>query len=227
MAPQQETKFNTSFIPKKPVSSVSGTTIKKKGPELLTIIGLFIFFLSVLGAAGVYVWQYQIQNTIDNQIESLRKARAEFDEKTLAEATRLNERIKAVKSLLDNHVAPSNIFSLLEDTTLPTVSYNNFQYSTNEDDTIDISASGNAAGFESVVLQSDELGMSDFRDVIFSNVQPNENGQTVGFTLNANIDKSIVLYKNNIEETLSSEPEIFDSEDESASARSEFKNIFE
>jgi len=221
----QEIKYNTSFIPKKPVSSPSGSSFRKKGPGLMSIIGMFFFFLSILGVAGVIGWKIQTEKTIEWQQDQLRIARSQFDERTIAEATRLNQRINSVKTLLDNHVAPSNIFSLIESKILRTVSFNSLKYATNEDGTINITATGKAAGFESVVLQSDELGQSDFRDVIFSNVQPDDSGQTVGFSMNSSIEKNIVLYKNNIKPRGNDDLNVFDTEEESASENSDVTNI--
>ena len=51
----------------------------------------------------------------DSTIEELKEARDSFDEDTIAAATRLNERINAVKDLLNNHKAPSAILMFLED----------------------------------------------------------------------------------------------------------------
>jgi hypothetical protein len=194
MGPQQETKYTTSFIPKKPVS-IPKISVTKRGPNIISAIGAFIFLGSIIASAGTYYWKYDIEKKIESQIQTLQSARREFDERTIAEATRLNDRLNAVKTLLDNHKAPSNIFSLLEDLTLTTIRFNNLDYRTEQDGSIKISGSGSGRGFESVVLQSDEFGMSGhFRDAIFSNVQTNE--QTgVTFSFAASLNGDIVLYK--------------------------------
>ena len=193
MAPQ-ETKFNTSFIPKKnPVSSYNSSGIEKRGPSLLSMIGMFIFGVTILGSAAVFIWRGRVEAQIENQVSTLRAAREQFDERLVAEATRLNKRIDAVKTLLDNHVAPTIIFGILEELTLKTVSYNNFSFSMSDDGKILVQGSGEAESIESVVLQSDELGASDFRDVLFDNVQPTNDGN-VTFSVEASIDKSIILF---------------------------------
>ena len=227
----QNTKFNTSFIPKKSVSTSSGSSsggvkFKKKGPNLLSIIGLLIFLAAVVSTAGVYLWQDQVEKQIDDQIENLRQARSEFDEQTVANATRLNERIIAVKNILDNHTAPSNIFATLEDIILKSVRLRNFTYNSNEDGNIKVSGDGNAAGYESVVQQSDELGYTgNFRDVVFSNVQTIEN-QTVNFSFSSVIDSSLFLYSKNLSNEFSNgnDLEVFDEEADNASG---VNNIFE
>lgn len=235
MAAQQETKFNTSFIPKKTTGTSSrrgGTTgepFGKKGASLFGTIGLFIFLISLLAAGGVYGWTYKIKDDIGKQLETLQLARGQFDERTIAEATRLNKRISAVRKLLDNHIASSAIFAILEKQTLHTVGFNSFQYASQDDGTISISGSGEAASYESVVLQSDKMGNSDFRDVLFDNVQPSSDGEGVGFSMGAAIGENIVLYKNHVDQVFNQHEEGDRGDEEDDSENDDivsFNNLF-
>ncbi len=207
MDSQQGQKYTTSFIPRKAVAVANTPYVKSGGPGILTIIGLFVFFGAILSAGGVYLWKIQTQRTIESQIASLKKSRDEFDQKTLAAATRLNERIIAVKNLLDNHKSPSQIFSVIEEKVLKNVRLRNLTYSTDVDGTVKIKSSGSAAGFEAVVLQSDELGETGlFKDVLFSEVQTAAQG-LVTFSLSANLDPKSVLYRKKFESLNSAIPQ--------------------
>lgn len=188
-------KYTTSFIPRKAVAVPNTPYVKSGGPSLLSIIGFFIFIVSLLSAGGVYVWKIQTMRNIDSQIADLKKAKESFDEKTIAAATRLNDRIKAVKTLLDEHKSPSQVFEVLQKVTLETVRFKNLAYTTATDGKINIKASGVANDFESVVLQSDQLGVTGlFKDVLFSEVQ--SAGQNlVTFSLTANLEPQSVLYR--------------------------------
>lgn len=189
-------KYTTSFIPKKPVAIPTTGYSKSSGPKVMTVIGMFVFLASLLLGAGVYLWKIQINSSITAQIESLKKSRAEFDNDTLAAATRLNERINVTKSLLEKHKAPSEILELLEDNILVTVRLKNLSYSTQADGTIQISGAGSAAGFKSVILQSNEMGKTGLlRDVMFADVQSTA-GNLVSFSLNSLVEEKVVLYKN-------------------------------
>lgn len=189
-------KYTTSFIPKKPVAVPTAGFSKSSGPKIMTIVGMFIFLSSLLLSAGVYLWKIQINSSITGQIASLKKSRDEFDKDTLAAATRLNERINVTKNLLDKHKSPSKVLELLEDITLVTVRLKNLTYATQADGTIQISGAGSAAGFKSVILQSNEMGKTGLlRDVMFSDVQ-STTGNLVGFTLNSLLEEKVVLYKN-------------------------------
>lgn len=198
-------KYTTSFIPKKPVAVPTAGYGRSSGPRIMTLIGMFVFLASILLGAGVYLWKVQINSSIVAQIESLKKSRAEFDNDTLAAATRLNERINVAKNLLDKHKAPSEALELLEDTTLVTVRLKNFTYATQADGTIKISGAGAANGFKSVILQSNEMGKTGLlRDVMFSDVQSIA-GNLVSFTLNSLLEEKVVLYKNKFNTQFSSD----------------------
>ena len=190
----EQTKFTTSFIPKKPVSpTVAGY---KTSSNYLTIITVAIFLGTLVFGAGVFAYKLTIEQQIASQIEDLTKAKSEFDVNFIKEATRLNTKIIAVKTLIDNHKAPSAVLDLLQETTLETVRFNNLKYSTDKTKgTINIDASGVGSGYPSIVLQSDEFGKTGaLKDVVFSSVQPNETG-LVTFSFKSGLDPALVLYR--------------------------------
>lgn len=198
-------KYTTSFIPKKPVAIPTAGYSRSAGPKIMTMIGVFVFFASLLLGAGVYLWKIQINSSITAQIESLRKSRDEFDKGTIEAATRLNERINVAKNLLEKHKAPSRMFELLEDITLVTVRLKNLTYSTEADGSIKISGGGVASGFKSVILQSNEMGKTgSLRDVMFSEVQ-SISGNLVSFTLNSMLEEKVVLYKSKFDNQFTTE----------------------
>ncbi len=194
----QGKKYTTSFIPRKAVAVPNTPYVKTGGPSLLSLIGFFVFIGAALSAGGVYVWKIQTERTIAAQIETLKKARAEFDENTIKAATRLNDRINAAEQLLDNHIAASQIFDILEKIILSSVRLRNLTYTTDIDGTINIKANGTAKGFESVVLQSDQMGLTGlFKDVLFSEVQ-SAGLNLVTFSMTANVDPKSVLYRKKV-----------------------------
>jgi len=196
----EQTKFTTSFIPKKPLSPT--VTGYKTSSNYLTIITVAIFLGTLAFGGGVFAYKLTVQKQIDSQIAELKKSKAEFDEKFIKEATRLNTKITAVKKLIDTHKAPSAVFDLLQETTLNTIRFNNFKYTTDKTKgTISIDASGVGLGYQSIVLQSDEFGKTGaLKDVVFSSVQPNEKG-LVSFAMKSRLDSPLVLYRKTIAES--------------------------
>lgn len=205
---QGETK--TSFIPKKPIETSSNIfpvqSRKTKIRSFFTIIAFLIFIITVAGFAGVFFYKFALQRRIESQIESMRKIKDEFDEKFINDASRLDSRMVNVERLLNNHLSPSALFSLLEEYTLQSVSFNKFTFTDTKDGKIQITGNGEAdnnnekkTGFESIVLQSDSFGKSQvMKNILFSDLQPNIQKGTVTFTFSAILDPRVVLYKSTL-----------------------------
>lgn len=190
-----EPKFTTSFIPKKQVtSSRAGGPTFSSGLGFLTLLTGVILVGVVIFAFGLFLYRVTLEQRIQSQILTLEEVKEQFDPNFISQATRLNSRIVSAGKILDRHLAPSAIFELLEDFTLTTVSFNSFEFADNVEGKVLIKGSGEGNDFESVVLQSDSFGKSGYmRDVLFSNLQPNSNGN-VNFTFEATLDPQLVLY---------------------------------
>lgn len=196
-----EPKFKTSFIPKAPIQTSQGKagSGRKDGVNFFMLIAVILFLVAALLGGGVFAYKLTLKGTIESQLKTLDQARSAFEPKFISEATRLNSRIVNANRLLNNHLAPSEIFHLLEDFTLQTVSFNKFEFEDGEDGTIKILASGEGDSFRSIVLQSDKFGESGYmRDVLFSDLEPNEFGN-VNFTMEGSIDPRLVLYRRSLE----------------------------
>lgn len=199
----------TSFIPKKPIqSSAVNSPVqskKRKGRMFLSLISTLIFLVTLAAFGGVYFYKFALQKKIENQIASLEEVRKEFDNKFIEEADRLNKRIQEAEKLLRNHLSPSSLFALLEEYTLQTVSFSSFNFVDRKDGMIQITGTGEAELFQSIVLQSDSFGKSGFmRNVIFTNLQQNLERGTVGFSFSATINPTLVLYRNSLSQNYQS-----------------------
>jgi len=146
--------------------------------------------------AGYVILNQRItQGNIDDITIELEKVRDAVDDGTIQEISDLSDRISLSKDLLANHLAPSEIFTLLETYTLPTVGFQQFSYDYNSGESIRVSGQGVAAGYGSIVKQSDVYGSTDtFSDVVFSNLLENPD-RTVSFTFEAKLKKKPILFK--------------------------------
>lgn len=191
-----EPQFKTSFIPKKPIQpSLETLSDHKTGINFFMLIAMIIFITAILLTAGVFVYKFTLKGAIESQLRTLEKARQSFEPTFIAGASRLNTRIVNVNKILNNHLAPSAVFALLQEFTLQTISFNRFLFEDGDDGSIKITASGEADSFRSIVLQSDKFGQSGYlRDVLFAGLEPNESGN-VNFTMEASLDPQLVLYR--------------------------------
>ena len=77
--------------------------------------------------------------------------------------------------------------------------FNSFNFSDTKDGQIQIVGSGEANKYESIVLQSDAFGGSDYmRNVIFTDLRPNVDNGTVSFSFSATLDPKVVMYRNSL-----------------------------
>ena len=187
-------KFQTSFIPKKPI--VASASVSRSSVDFLMIIGIIIFLGSGVLAGGVYLYRASLQKNLVSLQDSLASASDQFDEKTIGAINRLNTRIETTKLLLKQHISASTIFSFLSEHTLKTVSYTDFTYSYESDGSIKVVLKGVADKYESIALQSEEFGQQNqyIKSPIFSDLNPDQNGHVV-FTLTALIDKNLISYE--------------------------------
>ncbi len=189
-----ETKFQTSFIPKQPITQSQHLS---SGVSVVTIISFFIFFLSLASAGGVYVYTNILSNTIAAQDEGLKKSEAASPATTLDTYIRLSNRLKAVKTILHQHVQSSVLFDLLKNNTLPDVRFNDFNLSYGSDGKVTLGMTGQAKGYEFVALQSkafsDPSLKNIFQSPIFSNLDLDPAGNAT-FTFTSGIDPSQIVY---------------------------------
>jgi len=200
-----EPKFQTSFIPKKPVVMTGQT--RSGGMSLLLIISMIIFLVS-LGLAGYVFLEKNLLiqkiNSDQTTIET-NKSGLVSDSLTVESLVQLNSRINVANSLLAKHIAISPVFNFLQTATLKSVRFKNFNFSfagknTNNANQISVQMSGVAKDWETIASQADEFGKTDYNKIIagpkISNLSLNIDG-TVSFLFSANVTPSFIVYGNN------------------------------
>lgn len=192
-----EPKFQTSFIPKKPIVASAGMT--SKSIDFFAVIATVIFLGSIVLSVAVFAWKYTLEKKVASSEVSLATAKDEFDQEFIGYVNRLNSRIETSKDLLNRHVGASPIFAFLASHTLKTVSYTDFSYSYEADGSVKVVMKGVAKSYSSIALQSEEFGKQNqyIKSPIFSDLNPDQTGN-IGFTLTAFLDKNLVSYQKNL-----------------------------
>lgn len=190
-----EPKFQSSFIPKGPVS-VSHEQLankpKKKG-DLLSTLSATLFVISVLFAIGTFGYNFWLDYSIRNMDAELDRIRATISPETVEEIIRLDNRLISTKELLDKHIALSPVFEFLESSTPSSVRFNGLEYSLT-DKGHEIRLFGEATSYASLALESDVINRSDdFRNTVFSDLNLNQQGN-VAFSLSAVLGPEILSY---------------------------------
>jgi len=196
-----EPKFRTSFIPKKALATTP--SIKKKGGGgplgIVTLITLIIALGAVVLSVGAFLYQQILEVSVTRKVDTLERARAAFEPALIQELVRIDSRTEAAGAILGNHIAPSILFEALEDLTLKSVQFQDFNLTRVSDDKISISMKGVASNFRGVALQADVFGKSKLiREPIFSNLNLNQEGNAV-FSLSAFVDPSFINFVSSVD----------------------------
>jgi len=200
-----EPKFQTSFIPKKPVTMTGQA--RSSGMSLFLLLSIIIFLVS-LGLGGYVFLEKNLLvqkiNADQSTIET-NKSGLVSDSITVESLVQLNSRINVANSLLAKHVAISPIFSFLQTATLKSVRFKNFTFSSaskNPDGSskILVQMSGIAKDWETVASQADEFGKTEYSKIItepkISNLGLNSDG-SVSFLFSAYVSPDYIVYGNN------------------------------
>lgn len=189
-----EDRVKTSFIPKASLK-VERTEVKRANPiALVNIIAGAILIVTILGAGAIFAFERYLLQAVESKRESLERSRAAFEPATIKELARLDTRIAAGTTLLQGHTALSILFDELEKLMLSSVRFSNFSYDIADPTRTLLSASGEAASFNGVALQSDAFSKSVIiTEPIFSNVNISKTG-TILFDFTSIIDTSRMGY---------------------------------
>lgn len=189
-----ETKFQTSFIPKQPVTSEAPH--HASAASLFFLFAFIIFMASLASAGGVFIYSQIIKKNINEGKAQLTLNKNAFDPNTISQITRLNDRINAADSLLKKHKSVSTLFLVLSNSTLKNVRFSDFNYA-GIDDKIVLSMRGQATSYETVALQAKEFTNPNlknvFRSPLFGDLTLDTLGN-VSFSFTTSIDPLLVDY---------------------------------
>jgi len=189
-----ETKFQTSFIPKQPVTSEAPH--HASAASLFFLFAFIIFMASLASAGGVFIYDEIIKKNIEDGKKQLSLNRNAFDPNTISQITRLNDRINAADNLLKKHKSVSTLFLVLSNATLKNVRFSDFNY-TGAEDKIALSMRGQATSYETVALQAKEFTNPNlknvFRSPLFGDLTLDTQGN-VSFSFTASVDPLLVDY---------------------------------
>lgn len=218
-----ETKFQTSFIPKKPLPSVGiqgvntgvPTKLKPVKPgSLLLNIAILIFIISIGAGAVVYAWKIVLQNNQNSYKLQLAEKQSQFNPELISQLKIVNVKIDTAKQLLSRHIAASNIFDIVGKMTTENVRYLGMEVRTplgrdtqgavqgtpGSPSNINVTLNGQGINLSSVAFQAqvlaelDKYGLSELvRNPVLSDPDIGQDG-SVSFKLTHDIRPSAIIY---------------------------------
>src|SRR3989338_853266 len=122
-----DTKFQTSFIPKKALAETTSHP-RADSVSIFLIISVVLFILTLAAAGGIFAYKRMLIGNIGDMNKRLAQAKNSFEPESIEQWNRLNKRIEAARKLLVAHTTISPIFELLENNTLATVKFDSLTY---------------------------------------------------------------------------------------------------
>ena len=135
---------------------------------------------------------------IETSKQDLAATKATYEEGSIEELIRLNDRIEESKVLLGKHLAVTPVFTMLELNTIQNVQLKTMKFSYAGPDKIKIDLSGVARNYDALSKQSDAFGDAHLRGFISQPVVSDfvlNPDSTVSFNFNALIDSKLVSYE--------------------------------
>jgi hypothetical protein len=191
-----ETTFQTSFIPKQPVTEQKQSRASSS-VNILLFISIIIFVISVIAAGLVYFYKSTLEKSVAASEEELARAKDAFDGNFITDLQTADKRLRAAGDVLGNHIILSPIFEILQSSTLKTVRFTKFTHTvvgTGAGARIEVKMSGRAKDYTAIALQSDALTRSKYiKDPLFSNLTLDDQSNVL-FEVVFTVDPHLVLF---------------------------------
>ncbi len=184
--------FQSSFIPKEPMTE--DKVFKKKKAGVFGVLAVSLFVTSIIGSIGMYVYKGIMQNEIQGLESQLANEEKAIDKKTISEMAQFGKKLEVVKSLVFKHQVVSNFLATLASSTVSTVQFNDFSYGDLKEGSLSVNLHGKATNYASIALQENVFSkIKYFKSVTFSNLTLSDKG-LVSFELAISVDPQIAVY---------------------------------
>jgi hypothetical protein len=205
-----ETKFQTSFIPKKPVVEERrmGSSI-----SLFLLLSIIIFLVSLGMGVWVYIQKDMLIKNIEKSAKEIKVNKNSFELSSIEDIIRLNLRIKTAENLLDKHISIAPVFNFLEKNTLKQIRFKNFSFSSSGKDekgnpSVKVTMTGQALAspeaYKIISLQADIFGSQQnrafVRNTLLSDLSLGSDGG-VSFSASMNVLPDYLSYSSSKKNT--------------------------
>ncbi len=218
-----EPRFQTSFIPKKPIITPVGSQAGYSGGmNIFSTIATVSFILTLIMSVSVFLYKNLLTTQVAQADKELTdpNTQAAIEPDKIQELIDVNSRISATKQLLEKHVVVSQVLSLMQDIALKKIKFSEFTYSnggssnnsggtgvgagdtsnsTNVSTGPTISINAEAQSYNAVAEQSNVFAQNNF--IIspqFSDFMLSDNG-VITFRIFAGLNPKLVSFKEEVQ----------------------------
>ena len=168
---------NTSFIPKR--NPAMGD---RRGNRRQVYIGTFVvqilFIASLLATAGVFIYEYRLNKTLDTEIVALNTAIGTFNEAEMQRVQAADLRLSQANDRLAYSASVISLLESIEVAVVDSVQISELEVERVSDEAFEVQAQIRTDSFNSVLFQrailddSRTLAFSEIKDLVLQNVPP-------------------------------------------------------
>lgn len=193
-------RFQTSFIPKKPIVSTPSRDVSPI--NLFSLLATIVFITAFATSGGMFFYKQLIEKQITQSKTDFERAKGAFEPEIVNKISRLNSRIETGKNLLDNHIAVTPFFEYLSTITLKNVRFKDFGFSYLAKDKVQVSMKGQAQNYAAVALQSDLFNaQKSLKNTMVGDLSLEASG-IVAFSVSTTIDPSVFVYASSVNDSV-------------------------
>ncbi len=190
--------FQTSFIPKKPVSGESDKTSVVHDTDIFTLAATLTFIVTALLYGGLFLYRNMLDKQIVEAGKQLDDARSAILPDKIKELLDANSRITTASNLLEKHIVNSKMLLLLNDLAVKKLKFNDLTFS-NKTGVPTVRINGEVQTYNALAKQQEIFANSEYiKNPTFSNIALGEGG-SIKFQLTTTIDSSLISYKKSVE----------------------------
>lgn len=191
-----EPKFQSSFIPKRPVvDSAKMLGPVEKNRNIFSVVATFMFILTLIISGAEFGYQRFIESKISAADKQLSQARSAFEADRIQDLIDASARLDSMKSLLEKHFVVSEILVLLQNLTLKNIQFDTLSYKTTNGSP-ELTMESYATSYNAVADQKQVFVQSGLlNNITFSDFTLDERG-VVKTRFFATVSPKLVSYKN-------------------------------
>ncbi len=191
-----EPKFQTSFIPKKPISSPDGAgmTVTRR-TNIFSIVATVVFVMTALVSLAMFLYKNILNDQIKQADASVAQARLAYEPEIIQDLIDVSTKIKSSEELLESHVVASEVLNLLEELTVRRMRFDEFAYKNSGLGLPEVKMRGEVQSYNALAQQQEIFFSNDYlKDPKFSGMSLTENG-FINVNFETKLDPSLVSYK--------------------------------
>jgi hypothetical protein len=181
----------TSFVPKAPETG-SPRRFKRGGFNIFLAVASAALFVTIVLAIGTFLYSKLLTSESATKGQQVIAAQNSLNQDTLDQLLRLQSRLSASESIINQHVALTQFFTLLSSITVQDVNFTSVTITVNTDRSATLAMTGVAQDFNALANESNLFAaQKGIKNAVFSGFTLNKDN-TVTFAIAGSLDPSLV-----------------------------------